>query len=73
MVEHTLEVYYSRFGVLVRPYTPKLGFNYNRVFHSKDAVVEEFALHGWRLIRKEGVVLSNALGNELFTFGKEFK
>lgn len=71
MVEHTLEVYYSRFGVLVRPYTPKLGFNYNRVYISKDAVVQDFALNGWKLERIEGMVLSNTLGNELFTFSKE--
>lgn len=71
MVEHTLEVYYARFGVLVRPYTPKLGFNYNRVYHSKDAVVEDFALNGWKLVKKEGMVLSNTLGNELFTFSKD--
>lgn len=69
MVE--LEVYYSRFGVLVRPQLPRVGFDYNRVYNSREAVVQDFAFHGWKLINTKEMLLSNTLGNMLFTFRKE--
>lgn len=69
-MEVSLELYYSRFGVLVRPQLPKIGFDYNRVYNSMEDVVRDFALHGWSLINVETMLLSNTLGNKLFTFRK---
>lgn len=67
----TLEVYYARFGVLVKPFFHTAGFNYNRVYFSKEAVIEDFALHGWELKKREPLTdrrASASLNNELFTF-----
>ncbi len=48
-----LEVYYDRFGVLVRPYSQLLGFNYNRVYYSVEDVMRDFWKHGWQSVRAE--------------------
>ena len=49
MDKYSLEIYYSRFGVLVRPIVPQMGFDYNRVYYSIDAVIEDFWRNGWKV------------------------
>ena len=61
---YTLDVYYDRFGVLVRPYNPLLGFDYGRVYFSVEAVLEDFKLNGWRLVDRP---------NGLYTFHKDIR
>lgn len=72
----SLDVYYDRFGVLVKPFHPQVGFNYNRVYYSKEAVIEDFDIHGWKLISRESTYdrrMSASLDNEIMTFQrKEF-
>jgi len=68
MVEKTLELYYTRFGMMVRPIDLTLGFDYNRVYFSVEAVLMDFTLHGWNESSRKG----EAKGEEgmLVTFTK---
>lgn len=71
MTRIAVEVYFARFGVLVKPYRPQVGFNYNRVYFNKEAVIQDFSLHGWALVKREpwdDRRASASLDNELMTF-----
>lgn len=73
IIDYSLEVYFDKFGVQVRPYIEKVGFNYNTIYRSKDEVIEDFALNGWTLVSRGELLLTNTAGNELFTFRKELQ
>lgn len=47
MDSYTVEIYPTRFGFMVRPIIPQIGFDYNRVYNSVDWVIKDFFLHGW--------------------------
>ena len=48
-----LELYYSRFGALVRPYRETIGFDYNRVYNSFDDIILDFALNNWKMVKRQ--------------------
>lgn len=61
MDEITLEFYYSRFGALAKPYYELIGFDYNRVYLSYGDIIQDFKIHGWKLVNKK---------NNFYTFQK---
>lgn len=66
MDEISVEIYYARFGVLVRPYVPTVGFDYNRVYYSLDSVIQDFEIHGWRFVKSEPNI--EPKGGRFYTF-----
>jgi hypothetical protein len=64
----TLALHYSRYGVVVTPILPSLGFDYNRVYFSVDAVLKDFELHGWTVESQHGEMYGN---NPLFVVFKK--
>jgi len=66
----TIEIYYSRFGVLARPYYETVGFDYNRVYNNFSDVIQDFLLNGWNLINKEDSDFGNEVISSLCTFQK---
>lgn len=68
MHEKTLEIYFTRFGVMVRPVLHTLGFDYNRVYYSVDSVLMDFKSHGWVEVGREGEMLGKE--GMLVTFTK---
>lgn len=69
MVEFSLEIYYARFGALVRPFTPKIGFDYNRVYSSVEDVIKDFRIHGWEVVG-EPVPSPEPRAGKFYTFRK---
>lgn len=68
MDNYSLEIYYGRFGVLVRPFRPQLGFDYNRVYYSIDAVILDFWKHGWKVVDIQGNIEPKS--GSFYTFQK---
>jgi len=64
----TLELYYARFGALVRPYKETVGFDYNRVYNNFDEIIQDFALNGWKLIDKQDSDYGNEVVSSFCTF-----
>lgn len=42
-----LDIQPSRYGFIVVPYLMQLGFNYNHVYRTVDAVIKDFSLNGF--------------------------
>ena len=69
MVEYSLEIYYSRFGVAIRPFAPKMGFDYNRVYISIEEALRDFRIHGWE-VYGEPVPSKEPRAGSFYTFRK---
>ena len=68
MHEKTLELYFTRFGVMVRPILYTMGLDYNRVYYSVDSVLMDFRVNGWIESKREGEMLGKE--GMLVTFAK---
>lgn len=43
-----LDVQASRYGFIVVPYLPQLKFDYNTIYNSREDVIKDFLLHGFK-------------------------
>lgn len=43
-----LDVQPSRYGFIVVPFLPQLKFDYNKVYNSREDVIKDFLLHGFK-------------------------
>jgi len=43
-----LDVQPSRYGFIVVPYMPQLKFDYSNVYNSREDVIKDFLLHGFK-------------------------
>lgn len=64
----SIELYYSRFGALARPYIQTLGFNYNKVYNSFEDIILDFALNEWKLVSREDSRSGNEVVSAFCTF-----
>lgn len=65
-----MEIYYSRFGVLARPIIKQFGFDYNRVYYSVEAILEDFYKHGWEVAEIEKS--PEPRSGSFYTFSKRY-
>ena len=54
--EMVLDIQPSRYGFVVVPYLPVMGFGYNRTYFSVAAVLWDFRLHGYLCEHVEGTL-----------------
>lgn len=53
MASVILEVQTTRYGFIIVPYKPSLGFDYNKNYSTIDSIVWDFSLNGYDLISVE--------------------